>query len=854
MQPEADFGQLGEIQKMPHSRKALLGAVFVSLSALLAACDGDDGSNGADGAPGSSGNDGLNSLIRQTELSAGNANCPGGGTRIESGVDSDGDGELDDGEVMDTSYVCVASTDQNFNRIAVLPVCLQDDANCDSDDGTAAEIVAASTDGRTLIYSDSPGERIGFVDISNPEAPLAIGTLDLAGEPTSVAVSGPYVLVGVNTSADFMNVSGELDVVDIATQTIVRTIDVGGQPDSVAVSPDGAYAAVVIENERDEDLGDGAPPQLPAGNLVIVDLVGSPAGWTTRTVSMAGIADLYAADPEPEYVDINERNIAVVSLQENNHIVLVDLSDGSIVNDFSAGTVDLDQIDTTEEEPALVSQTESLSGIPREPDGVTWISDELFVTANEGDLDGGSRGFTVFNTAGELVFESGNALEHIVARIGHYPDARSKNKGNEPENAEFGRYGNNNFLFVASERSSVIFVYDVADPVNPVYKQVLPAGLGPEGVLAIPSRKLLIAASEEDSRDDKFRSVVNIYRYELAYPAYPTIASADREDGTPIAWSAMSGLAADPLDANTLYAIEDSFYQRNRIFGLDVGTVPARLTSEMRISDAGDVFAAIDTVALADTSVDDDDATRVSVFDEADLAALINDDKTVNIDPEGIAVASDGGFWIASEGAGTIGDEGRPINSLNFLFKTDPSGVIEQVITLPDEVNAKQIRFGFEGVAEYNGSVYVAFQRVWAGDDNVRLGVYDTVAQTWSFLYYELDAVESQFGGWVGLSDLSSLGDGRFLVVERDNQGGPDAAIKRLYSIDVTGLAADSLVSKTLVRDLMPDLVAVGGPVPEKIEGSAVTLDGKVYIVNDNDGVDDNNGETELLNLGAILD
>ena len=82
---------------MPHSRKALLGAVFVSLSALLAACDGDDGSNGTPGAPGtpgSSGNDGLDSLIRQTALSSGNANCPSGGTRIDSGLDSDDDGEL----------------------------------------------------------------------------------------------------------------------------------------------------------------------------------------------------------------------------------------------------------------------------------------------------------------------------------------------------------------------------------------------------------------------------------------------------------------------------------------------------------------------------------------------------------------------------------------------------------------------------------------------------------------------------------------------------------------------------------------------------------------------------------------
>ena len=35
---------------------------------------------------------------------------------------------------------------------------------------------------------------------------------------------------------------------------------------------------------------------------------------------------------------------------------------------------------------------------PREPDGVAWISTGSLVTADEGDLDGGSRGFTIFST------------------------------------------------------------------------------------------------------------------------------------------------------------------------------------------------------------------------------------------------------------------------------------------------------------------------------------------------------------------------------------------------------------------------------------------------------------------------
>jgi hypothetical protein len=118
-----------------------------------------------------------------------------------------------------------------------------------------------------------------------------------------------------------------------------------------------------------------------------------------------------------------------------------------------------------------------------------------------------------------------------------------------------------------------------------------------------------------------------------------------------------------------------------------------------------------------------------------------------------------------------------------------------------------------------------------------------------------LDAVASPAGGWVGLSEITALGNHRFMVVERDNQFGPDARIKRLYSIDLTGKANGSTLSKTLVRDLVADLKAPKGHVYEKIEGATVTANGDVWIVNDNDGVDDgaNSGETQLLNLGKLF-
>ncbi len=747
----------------------------------------------------------------------------------------------------DTPAASKSSPDMFFNRVASFAVCSQVGASCESDDVTAAEIVAASGDGMTLIYTNSPKGEVGFIDIANPAAPAAKGALAMGGEPTSVTVLGSYALVAVNTSANFVNTSGKLAVVDIATRTLVAEIALPGQPDSVAASKDGKYVAVVIENERDEDLGDGAPPQAPAGSLVIVDSVGAPATWKTRNVSLTGLAALFPTDPEPEYVDINEDNIAVVTMQENNHIALVDLKTGAVTAHFSAGSVNLSAVDTTDERPNLVNFTQTQANRLREPDGVTWISKNQFVTANEGDLNGGSRSYTIFNKDGSVAYEAGNTIEHLMARIGHYNDRRSDAKGNEPENAEFGRFAGTDYLFVASERSSVLAVYDLSTRNAPAFKQVLPAGVGPEGVLAIPGRNLLVAASEEDDRGGVVRSVVNIYQYQNAAAQYPTVQSANRADGTPIPWSALSGLAAGGSN-NSLWTINDSFYRANRIFEIDLTQTPAQIKSEIAIKDSNGVLAGL--------SASLPDAKGATVFDDTDLAAMINADGTVNIDPEGIAVASVGGYWIASEGAGTITGEGgttSAVTKANLLLRVDATGVIQEVVALPAELNAVQLRFGFEGVAEANGKLVVAFQRAWNGEANARIGLYDLVAKTWQFMFYPLDPVSSPKGGWVGLSDITSLGGNQFLVVERDNQGGPDARIKRLYRIDLTGKADGATLTKVLVRDLVADLKKPGGNVPEKIEGAAVLPNGDVYIVNDNDGVDGGSGETQLIKLGKIL-
>lgn len=758
---------------------------------------------------------------------------------------------------------------QTFHRIATFPVFLNTDIETES----VSEIVAATADGMMLVYTDSENEALGFVDIADPANPQPAGLLELDGEPTSVAVAGAYALAGVNTSESFVDPSGTLEVIDIASQTVIRSIDVGGQPDSVAVSPDGAFAAVVIENERDEEICaggeyDGMPvpedddeaaemcengggvvgglPQLPAGYLVVVNLTGAVSEWQATAVDLTGLAEIGPTDPEPEYVDINSENIAAVSLQENNHIVLVDLASTRVVNDFPAGTVDLEQVDVEEDD--VIRLGGSLQRIPREPDGLTWIGDGLIATADEGDLFGGSRGFTLYDHAGHLVYEPGNEVEHAAVRVGHYPEGRSENKGNEPENVEYGRYGNRELLFVGSERASTVYVYELRFG-QVLLVQVLPTGVAPEGLLAVPQRGLFVAASEDDARDDKFRSGLSIFQLRRGVPNYPRVMSANRPDGTPIPWGALSGLAIDPRGMGQhAYTIHDSFYEKSRIFSLDLQSTPALINAEIVLHDGLGLLAAVDD-------------------------GLVNGDGTVNLDPEGIALARDGGFWVVSEGAGSANDEDRPIESNNLLLHVAHDGTITRVVTLPDGLNERQLRFGFEGVASVPGEegelVYVAFQREWrqaAPEDpkgHVRIGRFDTATGEWSFVYYPIDDRESPNGGWVGLSDLTYLGDDTFVVLERDNQGGADARIKRLYTFTIAGVSFQDdaatpgldVLTKTLARDLIADgdLDATGGQIREKFEGLGVLRDGTTVVVNDNDGVDDSNGETQLIRIPHLF-
>lgn len=718
-----------------------------------------------------------------------------------------------------------------YHRTATYPVYLNKPAADPVDKETVAEISTVTPDGNTVIYTDAAAKRIGFLDITNAAKPIGKGTLSLTelghkdDQPTSVAAVQDHVLVVVDTTGgDFAHPSGRVDIVRVGDRTRVHSIDLGGQPDSIAISPDGSFAAIAMENQRNEEFTppgkeEGDLPQPPTGFVQLIDLKGAPDTWTPRKVDFDVDAARQAGldtpeDLEPEYVSINSRGQVAVTLQENNGIAVIDGRTGTVTKIFSAGSQSVTGIDTKED--AAIDQTGSIKDTPREPDAIGWIGDDYVATANEGDWKGGTRGWTIFNAdTGKVVWDAGNSFEQLAVRTGLHIEGRAEAKGPEPEGLAITTIGGRPVALIASERSNFVAVYDVSEPAAPRFRQILPTTPGPEGVLPIPSRNLLAISSEADDAEAKVRASVNLYGYGESFatagkPDIPSIVSGDI-DGAPIGWGALGALSADPRDANRLYTATDIAYGPARILGIDVAQKPALIDTALPVTEDG---------------------------------------KPATLDTEGISARPDDGFVLAVEGEDGAG---------NQIVYVAADGRIEKRVPLPKDIAAQLGSNGLEGVAVDQNSVWVALQRQLKSDPKgvVRIGRYTPDGDKWEWFGYQLDSTSAK-DDWIGISEIS-VHNGELLILERDKLNGPDARLKALYRVAIPSGAGQSgttpqVLPKTLARNLVPDLQATNGYVQEKVEGVAIAGNQNLYVVTDNDGLDDANGETVFLDLGPAAE
>lgn len=254
-----------------------------------------------------------------------------------------------------------------------------------------------------------------------------------------------------------------------------------------------------------------------------------------------------AQDAEPEFIALNgDATKAWVTLQENNGIAIVDIGTATVERIISAGTTDWNttKFDPSNENGGFVQVNADVIGF-NQPDSITsFVVDgaTYFVTANEGDArdydgfseesrvsgltldptqypdaatlqqdanlgrlqsttangdtdgDGdidqiynyGGRSFTIFDSAGNQVYDSGALVETLVGEFfpTRYAENRSDDKGPEPEAVTTGVIGDKTYVFLGNERTSETMVFDVSTPTAPVFGGILARSgdVSPEGL------------------------------------------------------------------------------------------------------------------------------------------------------------------------------------------------------------------------------------------------------------------------------------------------------------------------------------------------------------------------------------
>nr|WP_154924261.1 choice-of-anchor I family protein [Microbacterium testaceum] len=137
----------------------------------------------------------------------------------------------------------------------------------------------------------------------------------------------------------------------------------------------------------------------------------------------------------------------------------------------------------------------------------------------------GGRSFSIWDTKGTLVFDSGDQFEQKLKEVApqlfnvsndnNVVDDRSDDKGPEPENVALGVVDGRTYAFIGLERAGGVMVYDVTDPKSPSYVtyvnnrdatadvETAAAGdLGPEGITFVSALRsptgvpLLITGNE----------------------------------------------------------------------------------------------------------------------------------------------------------------------------------------------------------------------------------------------------------------------------------------------------------------------------------------------------------------------
>lgn len=380
----------------------------------------------------------------------------------------------------------------------------------------AAEITAFDPLSKRLFVVNGAQGFVDILDLSNPAAPVLLGTLtstDLGtglGGANSIAIHDGIVAIAVEAAVKQDN--GSVIFYRASDLARLAAVTVGALPDMLIFTPDGSR--VVVANEGEPNSYGQTDSVDPVGSISVISVPGlSPTAsslspvvtqitfdsYNTQTdalraagVRLFGPNATVAQDLEPEYVTISpDSHTAYVTLQENNAVAEVNLVNSTISSIRSLGTKDHSIIgagmDVSNEDGGMNTNSGTaavkIAPVPVKgfymPDAIASYSvkgTRYLITANEGDareypgINAGGRedprvrdwcssGLdpAVFPDAANLTFDSNLGRLRVTA----CPNGNSTGKNAEGKCSELYSFGARSFSIWNA--STLTRVYDSGD-------------------------------------------------------------------------------------------------------------------------------------------------------------------------------------------------------------------------------------------------------------------------------------------------------------------------------------------------------------------------------------------------------
>ncbi|MFT6925816.1 MAG: hypothetical protein ACJAZP_001408 [Psychromonas sp.] len=285
-------------------------------------------------------------------------------------------------------------------------------------DESAAEIVTFDKKTQRTFVVNAESKKIDVVRSSDIQNPTLLTSLNVgadiqkhlnsaAGAANSVDVFDGLLAVAIE--AENKTDDGWIAFYDAQSLSFINAVSVGSLPDMVTFTANGKQLLVAIEGEP----SDKTYAQDPVGEVAIIDI-----DWHNNTLKTAltrldfyefnqggarfnelpdqlvlnGFKATVAQDLEPEYVAVNKNSSkAYVSMQENNAIAVINLSDKRIEKIMALGFKDHlqagNELDGNNKDKKALLNNEPALGM-YQPDSVSVVTiggTDYLLTANEGD-------------------------------------------------------------------------------------------------------------------------------------------------------------------------------------------------------------------------------------------------------------------------------------------------------------------------------------------------------------------------------------------------------------------------------------------------------------------------------------